>query len=98
MTDSTAAGFDSPTERRRDARHDRHCDALCTEIFQFFAAAAGLERIAARKTHNLVTGLGGLCEKTIDFALADGGNALTPADEFQFGIAAHTIENIGTDP
>ena len=58
MKGGTGGYFDSAAGRGCDARHDRDRNALRAEIFQLFIATVGLERIAARKTDNLMTGLG----------------------------------------
>ena len=94
MTGSTGAGFHGAGELRCDARHDHDRDALRAEIFQFFVAAVGLERIAARKTDNLMSGVRGLRQPSVDFALTDPRLALALADEHQLGVAARTIQDL----
>ena len=80
-----------------NSRHDRIGDAGRAQRFDFLAAAAEDEGIAALQPHRALAGFRGFDQQFVDGVLADAGLADAAADRHARRIAARAVENFRRD-
>ena len=81
-------GLRGAAKRRGHARHHDDRNAGVAQIFEFFAAAAEDEGIAALQAYDIQSPPRRVGETLIDGVLTDTRPAAALADEYQLGFAA----------